>query len=75
MNRELLMVRNGGRTGLILSSNMTMAEVTEMLHDPFTSHWLRLSYGELLERDPLAALNDAHMLYEAMCARFVAHQK
>lgn len=71
MSTESLTARNGGRTGLISFSNLRIAEIQDILQDPATSYWVVNAYRELLQRDPLDALNDADFLYQAMCARFV----
>lgn len=45
-------------------------ELEALMHSPATSDWLRRSYAQLLQRDALDALNDAEVLYRAMCTHF-----
>ena len=66
------MEQSGARTDSTSFDALTPDDIRALLHDPATSYWLARSHAELLARDPVDALNDAHFLYQAMQVRFAA---
>ncbi len=68
------MEQSGARTDLTSSDALTPGVIRDVLQDRATSYWLARSHAELLARDPIDALNDAHFLYQAMLVRWDALQ-
>lgn len=61
--------QTAGNCTATAACSLSSAEMQAMLHDPATSFWLRRTFAELQERDPLDALHDAQLLHRAMCTR------
>ena len=74
MNGESSTARSGARIASTSSDALTPDAILEILQDRSTSYWLARSHAELLARDPVDALNDAHFLYQAMLVRWDALQ-
>ena len=74
MNGESSTEQSGARTDSTSSDALTLDVIRDILQDRATSYWLARSHAELLARDPIDALNDAHFLYRAMLVRWDALQ-
>ena len=74
MNGESSTARNGARTASTSFDALTPDVIRDLLQDRSTSYWLARSHAELLARDPVDALGDAHFLYQAMQVRWDALQ-
>ena len=61
---------NGAPTASTSFDALTPDVIRDLLQDRATSYWLARSHDELLERDPVDALNDAYFLYQAMQVRY-----
>jgi hypothetical protein len=61
---------NGEPTASISFEALTPDVIRDILQDRATAYWLARSHAELLARDPVDALNDAHFLYRAMLVRW-----
>jgi hypothetical protein len=48
---------------------MSSKQIAEILTDPSASDWLKRAINQLLERDPVDALNDVEILQEILKAR------
>lgn len=70
MTMESSTAKSGARTASISSDALTPDVIRDVLQDRSTSYWLARSHAELLARDPVDALNDAHFLYQAMLVRW-----
>lgn len=46
-----------------------MNRIDEVLKDPACSYWLKTAIGNLVQRDPVDALNDAECLADLMRGR------
>jgi hypothetical protein len=68
------MEQSGARTASTSFEALTPGVIRDVLQDRATSYWLARSHAELLARDPVDALNDAHFLYRAMLVRWDALQ-
>lgn len=74
MNGESSADRSGEHIGSTSFSALTPDAACDILQDPATSYWLKKTYVELLSRDPVDALGDAYLLYQAMQLRCNALQ-
>lgn len=74
MTMESSTARNGARTASTSFDALTPDAIRDVLQDRSISYWLARSHAELLARDPVDALNDAHFLYRAMKVRWDALQ-
>jgi hypothetical protein len=66
------MEQSGARTASTSSDALTLDVIRDILQNRATSYWLARSHAELLARDPVDALGDAHFLYQAMQVRWDA---